>query len=458
MGLLDSIFNSPEGRMGLGLLALGQMPKSQGMQGLMGLLASQDAAAKSKADSAWQDEARGRQRKEWEQADSESALAPQFFKPAQPGLSPLMGDSDAGIMPSAGRPGAPASFDMQGYAQAMMQVNPAKGMQIMQSLQKELPVNKISPEKFTPASLAKFAQSRNYGDLVPRDKMEVSEGVVYNPYDSTMAGRTLPNPNKPFQLGADGSIVPNRAYQQYELSKASAGAARTNVNVDAGPKAFWSDFGKNATDVLFKEREGAQAAASTVQSIAQIRSAVERGAYQGTGADAKLTASKALGALGMPYDAKTVANTELFNATANQFVLDKIKTLGANPSNADRDFIEKTVPRIGTDPAALPQLLDFMEQRAGQQIGTFNQKIKSVQGQQGAQFLPFSLEVPAPQARAQPQQQGKSSPPGGASGGWDEKPIPAAAVNDLKMRGPKAHAQFDAIFGQGAAARALGGK
>ena len=36
MGLLDSIFNTPEGRMGLGLLALGQMPKSQGMPGRWG--------------------------------------------------------------------------------------------------------------------------------------------------------------------------------------------------------------------------------------------------------------------------------------------------------------------------------------------------------------------------------------------------------------------------------------
>ena len=38
-GLLDAVFNSPEGRMGMGLLALGQMPKSQGKQGLMGILA-----------------------------------------------------------------------------------------------------------------------------------------------------------------------------------------------------------------------------------------------------------------------------------------------------------------------------------------------------------------------------------------------------------------------------------
>ena len=398
-GLLDSIFNTQEGRMGLGLLALGQAPRSQAMPGLLSLMNSMDVAEQRKAESAWANTQRERQQKEWAQQDRENSLAGQFFKPATPGLAPLAGDSASGILPSAGRPGTPAGFDLQGYAQAMMSVNPAKGMQIMQALQKEVPVDKIDPKAFTPASLAKFAQSRNYGDLVPRDKMEVSEGVVYNPYDSTMAGRTLPNPNKPFQLGADGSIVPNRAYQQYELSKASAGAARTNVSVDSGPKAFWSDFGKKSTDVLFAERDAAQAAASTVNSIGQIRSAVEQGAYQGTGADAKLAASKALGALGMPYDAKTVANTELFNATANQFVLDKIKTLGANPSNADREFIEKTVPRIGTDPAALPQLLDFMEQRAGQQIGTFNQKIKSVQGQPGAGFLPFSLEVPAPQTQ-----------------------------------------------------------
>ena len=77
MGLLD--FNDPGTRMGLGLLALGQMPRSQGFQGLMGLLASQDAAAKNKADSAWQEEARGRQRKEWAQADQMNAAKLRFF-------------------------------------------------------------------------------------------------------------------------------------------------------------------------------------------------------------------------------------------------------------------------------------------------------------------------------------------------------------------------------------------
>ena len=47
---------------------------------------------------------------------------------------------------------------------------------------------------------------------------------------------------------------------------------------------------------------------------------------------------------------------------------------------------------------------------------------------------------------------------GGASGSWGDKPIPQAAINDLKMRGPRAKAQFDEVFGAGAAERVLGGR
>ena len=42
-GLLDSIFNTQEGRMGLGLLALGQAPRAQGFQGLLGLMENENA-------------------------------------------------------------------------------------------------------------------------------------------------------------------------------------------------------------------------------------------------------------------------------------------------------------------------------------------------------------------------------------------------------------------------------
>jgi hypothetical protein len=226
------------------------------------------------------------------------------------------------------------------------------------------------------------------------------------------------DPNRPF-MRVNGQVVPNAAYQQFELEKAQRGAARTNVStvVDAAPKAFWQDFAKNASDTLFKEREGAQAAAGTLQSVAEIRKAAEGGAFQGAGAELKLGAAKALQGLGMPYDAKTVANSELFNAQANQFVLNSIKGLGANPSNADREFIEKTVPRLSTDPAALPQLLNFMENKARSQLTGYNAKVKKVQSQPGGQSIPMSLEIPEPEmAPAKPSPSAMPSLPTANSG------------------------------------------
>lgn len=69
-GLLDSIFNTQEGRMGLGLLALGQAPRSQAMPGLLSLMNSMDVAEQRKAESAWANTQRERQQKEWAAKDA----------------------------------------------------------------------------------------------------------------------------------------------------------------------------------------------------------------------------------------------------------------------------------------------------------------------------------------------------------------------------------------------------
>lgn len=296
---------------------------------------------------------------------------------------------------------------------AQEQAKIAARQQAMGQLSKALQSGTVSAQELlklgVPIDLIK-----EVGSVLPKSETKVVGNALVQ-VDPSGAAKELYSadakidPNKPFML-KDGQIVPNAAYQQFELEKAQRGAARTNVStvVDAAPKAFWQDFGKNASDTLFKEREGAQAAASTLQSVGEIRKAAEGGAFQGAGAELKLGAAKALQGLGMPYDAKTVANSELFNAQANQFVLNSIKGLGANPSNADREFIEKTVPRLSTDPAALPQLLNFMERKARSQLTNYNTKIKGVQSQPMGQSIPMSLEVPEPEMpkpKAAPAQQ-----------------------------------------------------
>lgn len=400
-GLLDSIFNTQEGRMGLGLLALGQAPRSQAMPGLLSLMNSMDVAEQRKAESAWANTQRERQQKDWAQQDRENSLAGQFFKPATPGLAPLAGDSASGILPSAGRPGTPAGFDMQGYAQAMMGVNPAKGMQIMQALQKEVPVDKIDPKAFTPASLAKFAQSRNYGDLVPRDKMEVSEGVVYNPYDSTMAGRTLPNPNKPFQLGADGSIVPNRAYQQYELSKASAGAARTNVSVNT-EKSFLNEIAGGLGKQVDSSLAQARGASDSLRTIGQLSDVLNSGKVMAGPATKPAMLLTQLGSqLGLAgKDAnETLQKTRAAMQQMAQLELDaaaQMKGQGQITEN-ERDIIRRAAS--GDISMTLPELKTLtasLEKTARYRIERHNANVQPLLANPNAAALAPFLTVPAP--------------------------------------------------------------
>lgn len=396
--------------MGLGLLALGQMPKSQGMPGLMGLFAAQDAAMKANADTEWQGETRGRQRKEWEQADAESALAPQFFRPAQPGLAPLMGDPDAGIMPSAGRPGAPAAFDMQGYAQAVMKVNPAKGMQIMQSLQKELPVDKISPEKFTPQSLAKFAQSRNYGDLIPRDKLEFVEGVGVNPYDSANTNRAIPNPNKPFSMDSSGRMVPNTEYQNYEIRKAGAGAARTSNNISVNTeKSFLNEIAGGAGKQIDASLAQARGASDSLRTIRQLSDVLNSGKVMAGPATKPAMLLTQLGSqLGLAgKDAnETLQKTRAAMQQMAQLELDaaaQMKGQGQITEN-ERDIIRRAAS--GDISMTLPELKTLtasLEKTARYRIERHNQNVQPLLANPNAAALAPFLTVPSP---AQPQQQG----------------------------------------------------
>lgn len=380
MGLLDFL-QDEKSQLGLALLAASG-PSAQPMgfgERLAGAVQFANKQKLANEDAAYTRTKREREKRGFEREDQVAQLAQQFMRPAMPGLMAIQGDDAlppelaAGIMPSQGRPAQPGGFDMRGYANAVTALDPAKGIPLLQSLQKETQFNKIDPKDFTPQSLAKFAQSGDYGALQPRDKLEFVEGVGVNPFDPANAGRAIPNPNKPFSLNAQGQAMPNNAYQQYELQKAAAGAARTQNNlINAGPKAFEVELGKLDAEQLGKMRTGAEAAYSTLNTVNNLRDAVQKGTYSGGGANLKLEAARIINGIS-GVTPKGLPGSELFNAESSKLVLDSIKGLGANPSNADREFIEKTVPQLGNSPQARDALIGFLEQKAGNQLNLYKQ-------------------------------------------------------------------------------------
>lgn len=405
-GLLD--FNDPGLRMGLGLLALGQMPREQGAQGLMALMQSMDQSAQAKAEAEWKNAQIGRERKRWEQEDRESALAGRFYRQGTPGLAPLNGDPSAGILPSAGRPSTPGSFDVQGYANAMMEVNPTKGLGLLQSLQKDAPVDKISPEKFTPASLAKFAQSRNYGDLVPRDKLEFVEGVGVNPYDPANANRAIPNPNKPFAMDAQGNIVPNQAYQNYEIRKAGAGATRVSNNVAVSTeKSLLNTIAGGMGSQIDASLAQARGASDQLRTIGQLNDVLNSGKVMAGPATKPAMLLTQLGSqLGLAgKDAnETLAKTRDAMQKMAQLELDAAAQMKGQGqiTESERDIIRRAAS--GDITMTLPELKTLttsLEKTARYRIERHNRNVQPLLSNPNAAPLAPFLTVEPPRAQSQ---------------------------------------------------------
>lgn len=330
MGLLDA-FDTDQGRFALGLLAAAG-PRADGagfgqrlQEAVTGVQTARDADMRRKLaalqlQASQQTLDKGRLDLEEAQrlaADQKFAadLARQYFSPGAPARgavgaidSALPADLQTGVnLPAV--PATPPRFDMQGFAAARFAQNPQAGMALLQALQKDLPVNKINPESYTPDSLARFSQSRNYADLVPRDKLEFVEGVGVNPFDPRNANRAIPNPNKPFSMGADGQPVPNTPFQTYEINKAKAGAANTSVKVENKMgESLAGQVGPMVKDTF----TAANGAIQTAQAANQILQAVNRGnLYAGPFANARMTAAQLGDALGVTGKDTTekIANT-----------------------------------------------------------------------------------------------------------------------------------------------------
>lgn len=167
-------------------------------------------------------------------------------------------------------------FDQNGFIERVMQIDPLKGIAIRQSMAKETPFGKVDPKDYTPESVAKFAQTHNFGDLMPARKMEIAPGgQVYNPY-AIQAGQVLADPNKPFSIGSNGGLVPNTQYQTYEINKAHAGAPRTDVRVNT-EKSLLNDIAGGLGKSIVDARGAAQGAAGSIQTLSRLNDALNSG-------------------------------------------------------------------------------------------------------------------------------------------------------------------------------------
>lgn len=236
---------------------------------------------------------------------------------------------------------------------------------------------------------------------------------------------------------------PRRAEYAALIRKETTHAPGTTVNLPAQEKAFESELGKGQADRILKSQAAAQDAAQILQTNQVGRDILKSGAITGAGADFFVGLNSALKQAGVDFGyADAAANSQAYVANMAQNVGKLIKQYGAGTglSDADRDFATQAAGgKITLDEKAIRRILDINDRAANFVIDRHNKDVKNIKTN-----IPLAVEKPT----FEPTRAPASAPP---------KTIPQAAIDALKA-GRGSDAQFDEIFGPGAAKRVRGGK
>ena len=271
----------------------------------------------------------------------------------------------------------------------------------------ELPMNKIDPKDFTPESLARFAQTRNYGDLQRLDKAHFADtggGVTaVNPFTGAPIN-TLPKTGDPFSdlllTGPNGAMVPNQPLINAKTGIAKAGAPTTSVKVE---NKMGEGVAAQVGPMLKDSLTAANGAAQTVDAATRIIQAVDSGnIIAGPGADVRLKLAQVGSVLGVSgkNTQETIANTRQAIRGLAEMTLQGRKQMSGQGAITESEsaLAEKAMSGNIADLTAseIKQLAQASDRAARFVYGQHTQMVQQLEGTEARGVAPFYKPAPLP--------------------------------------------------------------
>ena len=174
-----------------------------------------------------------------------------------------------------------------------------------------------------------------------------------------------PEPVAPIRLGAGDVLVDPRTGGQIAQSPISQKPPLVNVSTGTLESAEQKALGKGRGEARIGFENKIDEAADTGMKIKNylpiLRDSLAQSGEGGTFKSWQVAGKSFINLLGADIDENKLANEEKFISTIKSLVAPSIKALGANPSNADRDFIESSFANINKSKASNKMLLDLQE-------------------------------------------------------------------------------------------------
>lgn len=426
-GLLDFV-NTPEGQ---GLLAAtfgglagarrGQPINSLGRAGLAGLggyTGAQDRIETQRQNATQQEMAAlalSKARRDETNEQGLLGLQSQFFTPGSAGTAgnadvnaALPPEMQMGAMPAT--PARAPQFDVQGYTNTALNkglMTPGQAMALQASMAKDSTINKLDVKDFTPASVAKYAQTKNYADLVRMDKLHFADtgGAIagLDPFTGQPKA-AAPKTGNPFSdlviADGQGGFTPNSPLVGVKRDLAKAGASNTNIRVE---NKTGDGLAAQVGPMMKESVSAAEGAAKQIDAANRIISAVDSNKmFAGTGAELRLTAAQISDTLGIGgnTNSEKIANTRQALQGLSQLTLQgraQMRGQGAITESESKLAERATSGDITMTPGEIKQLAGAAKRAASYMQAEHGRKLEVIKSNPAlASMAPFYDVAPVP--------------------------------------------------------------
>jgi len=276
----------------------------------------------------------------------------------------------------------------------------------------------VESGKYTPASLAEFQMSGKPADLVLYEKPEKPTKISYGPEADRVAVAEF---GKPFSdLTQTEAKAVDALLEKRGLKVAKEGAAQTNVNAYTPASV---EAQKQFVQDVAKERSVLRTAPDTIKNIEAAKKLIPSAStFMGKGGEPLLAAASFLNnRLGFGISTQGVTDATVLRTRLFEGILDNLKKLDSQPSQEQQRVLSEALGNLGTDPAALEQILNRIAETVTDRVDRYNIDVTESEAR-GIKF-PFKPQITLPQRPRAPGSAASQIPTQSSAPTTSQKPI-----------------------------------